>query len=121
MVSTNIKAACVLKVNGVAEGIAKAVGRLSHDGQDQIIREVLHRRWSVRRVEVEVRAIIEGAGAHKDSAYYQQLADHIGEQIGFPVLIRPKAGGRGGEVVIKYFDYVDFDSVMDRLRVKLPA
>lgn len=110
----------LIKKNDLPQGYAKAITRLPHSAQDKVIRDALLKGWSVRRIEEEVRVIAEGREAVQDSSYYRQLGELIGDQIGNPVTVKPNKNNKGGELVIRYFDYADFDSVLDRLRVKLP-
>lgn len=101
---------------------ARAIVRLPAAEQENFTRDIIQRRWSAHRAELEVRKRIEGQPAIPDSHYYDSLAETISEQIGHPVKIQPdRLNPHSGAITILYADFDCFDSVLARMRVKLPG
>lgn len=110
----------LIKRNNLSEGHARALVRLPQKAQQEILREALHRKWSVRKIEQRVRDYVDGRELAPDATYYEQLSAHIGDTIGHPVKVRPDKGNpRKGKIVITYLGLDAFDSVMERLKVKI--
>jgi ParB-like chromosome segregation protein Spo0J len=106
--------------NNLAEGHARALARLPAKMQESLLREALHRRWSVRKIERRVKDLLEGREPEPDDSYYEQLATHISDTIGHPVKVCPdKTNPSKGQIIITYLGFDAFDSVMERLNVEL--
>tara|TARA_B110000211_G_C14089941_1_gene558472 strand:- start:3546 stop:4061 length:516 start_codon:yes stop_codon:yes gene_type:complete len=110
----------LIKRNNLSEGHARALVRLPQKAQEDILREALHRKWSVRKLEQRVRDYIAGREPTPDASYYEQLATHISDTIGHPVQVRPdRTNPSKGKIVITYLGLDAFDSVMERMNVKI--
>lgn len=107
----------LIRRNKLSLGHAKAIARLSGAQQDRLTRDVISKRWSVRRAEAEVRAALSGKTL-SDNAYYEQLSETISDQVGQPVKIIPD--GSKGCIQIEYFSFEDFDNIMARMKIQLP-
>lgn len=104
----------------LSEGHARALSRLSEQQQDKTARDAIQRRWSVRRTEQEVKAILAGTSVNDDNSYYENLGEKISAQIGHPVKVVPcKQDQSTGVIEIKYLGFDAFDGIMSRLRVRL--
>lgn len=104
----------------LSEGHARALVRLPTKSQEDILREALHRKLSVRKLELRVREHLEGREPMPDASYYEQLSTHISDTISHPVKVRPDKGNpRKGKIVITYLGLDAFDSIMERLKVKI--
>ena len=85
-----------------------------------MLRATLQYGWSVRKLENRIKDDLAGKDAGPDAAYFEQLAVHIGDTIGHPVKVKPnQANPSKGEIVITYLGLDAFDSVMERLKVRL--
>lgn len=110
----------LIEKNGLSEGHAKALTRTSGRLQDDLIRSAIQHRWSVRRLEQEVRAGLSGTDSVPDQEHYDRISQLMSETIGHPVTVRPdKKDQRKGTITIQYFDFESFDSIADRLNVSL--
>lgn len=104
----------------LSEGHARAISRLPALQQDKTARDTIQLRWSVRRTEQEVKAILEGTPVNYDNSYYENLGEKISAQIGHPVKVVPsKQHQSTGVIEIKYLGFDAFDGIMARLRVRL--
>lgn len=104
--------------NGLSDGHARALARATGKQQDSLIRDTLQRKWSVRRLEQEVRARLEGQEAPKDKEFYDRISEIISQYVTHPVRVVPdKSDPRKGTFVISYNDLTCFDSIIDRLQV----
>lgn len=107
----------LIRRNKMSLGHAKAIARLSGPKQDGLARDIISKRWSVRRAEAEARAALSGKSL-SDNAYYEQLSETISDQVGQPVKIIPD--GSKGCIQIEYFSFEDFDNIMARMKIRLP-
>lgn len=104
----------------LSEGHARALVRLPAKAQEDMLREALHRKLSVRKLELRVKDYLDGREPTPDASYYEQLSTHISETIGHPVKVRPdKSNPSKGKIVITYLGLDAFDSVMERMNVKV--
>lgn len=111
----------LLERNALSLGHARAIGRLDPKRQEAFARDIIQRRWSAHRAEQEASSALAGASAQPDAQYYDGLAEIISEQIGHPVKVTPdRHNKRAGAITITYADYACFDSILGRLRVRLP-
>lgn len=109
--------------NRLSEGHARALARLPHAQQENLVRDTIQRHWSVRDLEQAVKATIDGTGIKDKSAdarYYDQLSMHISDQIGHPVKIQPAQTPGHGQITITYYGLDSFDGILSRMRIKLP-
>lgn len=110
----------LIKRNNLSEGHARALVRLPQKAQENILRDALHRKWSVRKLEQRVRDYVAGREPTPDASYYEQLATHISDTIGHPVQVRPdKTNPTKGKIVITYLGLDAFDSIMERMKVRI--
>jgi hypothetical protein len=110
----------ILVKSKLSEGHARALTSLGHAQQEETARNAIARRWSVRRLEQEVRALLEGKQVNEDSAYYENLGERISSIIGHPVKVIPSKNDQStGMIQITYLGYDAFDGIMARMRVKL--
>ncbi|MCE0759476.1 MAG: hypothetical protein SWN10_13545 [Pseudomonadota bacterium] len=110
----------LIQKNQLSEGHARALVRLSGRQQENMLRATLQYGWSVRKLENRIKDDLAGKDAGPDAAYFEQLAVHIGDTIGHPVKVKPnQANPSKGEIVITYLGLDAFDSVMERLKVRL--
>ena len=104
----------------LSEGHAKALTRLNHEQQDGAARDAISKHWSVRRLEQEVKTILEGRGSQEDSNYYEILSENISAQIGHPVKVIPTKNDHSiGVIEIRYLGFDAFDSILDRMKIRL--
>ena len=109
--------------NKLSEGHAKALARLRGSQQDKLLRDTIQKRWSVRVLEQAVSAQLDGEEFNDrstDALYYEQLSNHVSEQIGHPAKIFPDKTQGNGQITITYYGLDSFDGILKRLRVKLP-
>jgi ParB-like chromosome segregation protein Spo0J len=110
----------LIRKNKLSEGHARALARLSGDPQVDMLRESLHRNWSVRALESRIRDRLEDRTSAPDATYYEQLSLHVADTIGHPVKILPDSvSPTKGKIVITYYGLDEFDSVMQRLKVSM--
>lgn len=106
---------------GLTFGHARAIARLPLPQQEAFARDVIQRRWSAHRTESEAKRALAGAQPGPDAHYYGALAETISEQIGHPVTVTANpARPQSGTIAIAYADFDCFDSILARMRVKLP-
>lgn len=116
----NPEARKLIDRNNLSEGHARALVRLPIKAQEKIIRDTLARKWSVRQLEQRVRDYLANREPAPDALYYKQLATHISETIGHPVEVCPdKSIPSKGKIVITYLGFDAFDSIMERMNVKI--
>ena len=111
----------LIERSALSFGHARAIARLPPAKQEKFARDVIQRRWSAHRTESEVSRVIAGDEPGPDAHYYTALAETISEQIGHPVAVAANpARPQSGSITITYADFDCFDSILARMRVKLP-
>lgn len=99
---------------------ARAISRVSRDGQAKFTGDIIQRRWSASRADQQAIALVTGSAPPADAEYYDSIAEQISEQIGHEVKIaQDKANRRSGTITIRYADFDCFDSILARMRVTL--
>lgn len=110
----------IIAKGGLSAGHARAIARLSKPLQERFTRDCIQKKWSVRKIEVAVKASLLGVN-NTDAEYYRRLAETVGDQIGHPVEIHPDTTKVGqGTIVIRYLGLEAFEGILQRMRVKLP-
>lgn len=110
----------ILAKSKLSEGHARALTSLPQAKQEEAARNAIGKRWSVRRLEQEVRALLVGKPVNDDNSYYENLGEKISATIGHPVKVIPsKTDQSTGMIQITYLGYDAFDGIMARMRVKL--
>lgn len=106
--------------HNLSEGHARALARLPGPNQDKFARDVIQRKWSVRKLESSVSAFINNKQLQgQDLNYYSWLSDALSDELKQPVLVVPSKETGAGELRIKYFSLDEFDGLMKRLRISL--
>lgn len=91
-------------------------------------RRALQEGWSVRRTESEVQRlaaptlpapVAAGAPAKVSGSHLGHLEKQIGSQLGLRVSIRPGKKKGTGQIVVAYANLDQFDTLLERMRVRL--
>ena len=87
--------------------ILEIFGRLVNDG------------LSVRQTEELVRRTVEGKAKRrrrgKLDAPMNDVQDRLARQLGSRVMLKPRARGEGGKIVVEYFSRQELDRLVDRI------
>lgn len=110
----------VVRRAGLTFAHARAIARLPARDQESFARDIVQKRWSVRKAEQAAAARVKGEAPGPDREYYEQLSTRISEYVGHPVEVDvDKKNPKRGVIKITYADLDCFDSIMQRLRVSL--
>lgn len=102
----------------ISMGHARAImGLSSRADQMSVWKRAAAKGWSVRKVEEEVRRIMEPAETKrkektgKRHSFFSGAEDRVRSALGTQVRIRPS--GKGGRIEIQYFSQDDLDRILD--------
>jgi hypothetical protein len=110
----------LLHANKISLAHIKSLIRLPKPQQRDIAERCIANKWTVPKLQQWIKEGKEYASVEQ-KRMYQIIADQIGEQIGFPVTIKPdsKHVNSKGIIAITYHTLDEFDAVLDRLNVQL--
>ncbi len=85
----------------------------------EIFGRIVAEGLSVRRTEDLVRRTVEGKSVRrrrgKLDGPMHDLQDHLARQLGSRVMLKPRARGEGGKIVVEYFSRQELDRLVDRI------
>lgn len=99
-------------------GHARVLASYPPQEQEALARKAIALKWSVRELEAK-RSDAERL-SHADRAYYDQLAERISEQTGYPTTLLPDAANKyAGSMVLRYSSLDEFEGLCKRMRINL--
>lgn len=100
-------------------GHARAIAGHPAERQEEIGRDAVRRKLSVRALEDRRRSAGKQL-SEDDRAYYERLSALVSEQLRHPVSIAPDPADKyAGNLTIRYNGLADFDAVCSRLGIDL--
>ncbi len=118
----------LVQQNLLSAGQARALVAIVHPDQQKLLAErAVRGDWSVRQVETAVRSMNQGAALsdvaeptrkQAKSAHLDDLAEHIGQQLGTKVILKAGRKKGTGSITLEFYTLDQFDDYMQRLGVK---
>lgn len=109
-----------LQRGAISMGHGRALLSLGeHDLIRDVFAKVVAESLSVRATEELVRRTLKGAKARARRgelpAPMVDLQDRLARHLGTRVLLRPRARGEGGKIVVEYYNGTDLDRLIERI------
>jgi ParB family chromosome partitioning protein len=85
----------------------------------QIFGRLVTEGLSVRQTEELVRRTVEGKATRRRRGKLDEvmhdLQDRMARRLGSRVMLKPRARGDGGKIVVEYFSRQELDRIVDRI------
>lgn len=99
-------------------GHARVIASYPQAQQEQLARDTLYRKWSVRELEDQRRGIHRSSTL--DHAYYGRLANKMSDIIGYSTAISPdRDNSSSGTLSFRYNSLEEFEGLCKRMRIDL--
>lgn len=96
----------------------RAIAKLQESHRKKLIRELLVKNISSRKLEVLARNIKLGIPNQEEDVDIQNYAELVSEQIGRPISIKFDSSKRVGEIALKFFSIDDLANITEILGYK---